>query len=85
MRFSPSYFVVDVKMAVAPFTLGATREQILAEREERKAVQRASKTLPACGKRYKTRKQAEAALAKVNAPEPVLRWLKVFEQSDCYF
>jgi regulator of protease activity HflC (stomatin/prohibitin superfamily) len=85
MRFSPSYFVVDVKTAVVPFKLGATREQILAEREERKAVLGASKTIAACGKRYKTRKQAEAALAKVNAPAPVLRWLEVFEQSDCYF
>ena len=85
-QFSPSYYAVCVKMSKAPWMTPLPSKAVReAEKEERKAAHSVIKATPSCRKRYATKESATAALAKVKAPESVLKWLCVEEECLMYF
>jgi hypothetical protein len=86
MRFSKSYFVIGIKMGKLYGSYKpAEAEARKAEQVERRAVIQATKAMPVRRKRFATKEQAVAALAKVKADLSVIKWLEVHEQSDVFF
>jgi hypothetical protein len=86
MRFSKSYYAIGVKLGKLYGSYKAEEaEARKAEQAERRAVIGITRALPIMRKKFATKEQAEAALAKVKGMPSVTKWLEVNEQSDVFF